>query len=57
VHRAWDSFTGVGKPLLLGAVTVACIFGLAAYVLVNGVWHLHVRLKRRARLRRRQTGR
>ena len=57
VHRAWDSFTEVGKPLLLGAVTFACIFGLAAYVLVNGVWHLHVRLKRRARLRRRQTGR
>ena len=57
MHRAWDSFTDVGKPLLLGALTFACIFGLAAYVLVNGVWHLQVRLKRRARLRRRQTDR
>lgn len=55
VHRAWDSITGVGKPLLLGAVTFACVFGLAAYVLINGLWHLQVRLKRRARLRRRQS--
>ena len=54
VQRAWDSFTEVGKPLLLGALTFACVFGLAAYVLVNGAWHVQVRLKRRARLRRRQ---
>jgi len=54
VHRAWDSLTDIGKPLLLGALTFACVFGLAAYVLVNGAWHVQVRLKRRARLRRRQ---
>ncbi|MDP1647328.1 MAG: DUF2062 domain-containing protein [Rubrivivax sp.] len=53
-RHAWHSLTHVGKPLLLGALTFACVFGLAAYLLVNGGWHLHVRLKRRARLRRRQ---
>ena len=55
-RRAWDGLTQVGKPLLLGALTFACVFGLAAYLLVNGGWHLQVRYKRRARLRRRQTG-
>lgn len=43
----------VGKPLLVGAVTFAVVFGLLGYLLVNGVWHLRVRLKRRNRLRRR----
>ena len=53
-RRAWDSLADIGKPLLLGALTFACVFGLAAYALVNGGWHLRVRLKRRSRLRRRE---
>ena len=57
VHRAWTSLTEVGKPLLLGALTFACVFGLATYLLVNGAWHLKVRWKRRTRLRRRPPGR
>jgi len=56
-RRAWDGLTQVGKPLLLGALTFACVFGLAAYLLVNGGWHLQVWLKRRARLRKRRAGR
>jgi uncharacterized protein len=56
LHRAWQGLRQVGKPLLLGASTFACVFGLAAYVLVNGIWHLAVRLKRRSRLRQRQAG-
>lgn len=53
-HRTLDGLRAVGKPLLLGALTFACVFGLAAYGLVNGIWHVTVRLKRRARVRRRQ---
>jgi len=52
-RRTWHGVTQVGKPLLLGALTFACTFGLAAYMLVNGLWHLKVRLKRRARQQRR----
>ena len=55
-RRTWDGLSQVGKPLLLGALVFACVFGLAAYVLVNGIWHITVRLKRRARLRRRRSG-
>lgn len=54
-QRAWHGLTQVGKPLIVGALAFACGFGVAAYLFVNGVWHLHVRLKRRARLRRRRT--
>jgi uncharacterized protein (DUF2062 family) len=43
----------VGKPLLVGALSFAVGFGLLTYLLVNGVWHLQVRIKRRNRLRRR----
>lgn len=52
-RRSVDALSAVGKPLLVGALTFACVFGALAYVLVNGVWHLRVRLKRQARLRRR----
>lgn len=55
-QRVRHALGHVGKPLLLGAATFAVVFGLAAYALVNTAWHLHVRLKRRARLRRRQSG-
>jgi hypothetical protein len=50
-QRTREGFAAVGKPLLLGAVTFACLFGLLTYGLVNAVWHLRVRLKRRARQR------
>jgi uncharacterized protein (DUF2062 family) len=42
----------VGKPLLVGSLIFSFGFSLLAYLLVNGVWHLRVRLKRRRRLRR-----
>lgn len=48
----WQRVARVGKPLLVGLVLFACGFGLASYLLINGVWHLRVRLKRWQRLRR-----
>lgn len=54
-QRSVDGLASVGKPLLLGAAVFAVGFGGLAYGLVNLVWHLRVRLKRRARLR--ETGR
>lgn len=51
-QRTIEGLRAVGKPLLVGAVTFACVFGTMAYLLVNGLWHLRVRLKRRTRLRR-----
>lgn len=50
-QRNIDGLRAVGKPLLVGAITFACVFGTLAYFLVNGLWHLSVRLKRRTRLR------
>jgi uncharacterized protein (DUF2062 family) len=52
-QRSRQAVASVGGPLLLGALVFACVFGLLGYVVVNGAWHLRVRLKRRARLRRR----
>lgn len=51
--NAWRHLTGVGKPLLVGTLVFAVVAGLAAYLLVNLVWHLRVRLKRSRRLRQR----
>ncbi len=51
-----DGLQAVGKPLLVGAVTFACVFGALTYFLVSGLWHLRVRLKRRGRLRRAASG-
>jgi uncharacterized protein (DUF2062 family) len=48
-----EGLRAVGKPLLVGALTFAGVFGLLTYLLVNGIWHLHVRIKRRGRMRRR----
>ncbi|MBX3634702.1 MAG: DUF2062 domain-containing protein [Rubrivivax sp.] len=56
-RRTIDGLQAVGKPLLVGAVTFACVFGALAYFAVNGLWHLNVRLKRRARQRRAESGR
>ncbi len=52
-QRSRQAVASVGGPLLLGAFSFACVFGLLAYGVVNGAWHLRVRLKRRARLRQR----
>ncbi len=52
-QRSADRMAAVGKPLLLGAAVFAVGFGALAYALVNGIWHLQVRLKRRQRLRAR----
>ena len=46
------SLQDIGKPLLVGALIFSFGFSLLAYLLVNGVWHLRVRLKRRRRQRR-----
>jgi uncharacterized protein (DUF2062 family) len=48
-----EGLRAVGKPLLVGAMTFAVGFGLLTYLAVNGAWHLHVRIKRRSRQRRR----
>ncbi len=50
-QRSVDGVASVGKPVLLGAAVFAVGFGLLAYGLVNTIWHLRVRLKRRRRLR------
>jgi uncharacterized protein len=52
-RRTIDNLRSVGKPLLVGALLFATVFGLTAYALVNGIWHWRVRVKRRRRLRRR----
>ncbi len=53
-QRSRAALASVGGPLLLGAFIFACAFAVLSYGVVNGAWHLRVRLKRRARLRRRQ---
>lgn len=50
-QRTIEGLQAVGKPLLVGAVTFACVFGTLAYFAVNALWHLNVRRKRRARQR------
>jgi uncharacterized protein len=52
-QRSRAAINRVGAPVLVGALIFACAFGLLAYGIVNGAWHLRVRLKRRGRLRRR----
>jgi uncharacterized protein len=53
-QRTIDNLRSVGKPLVVGALLFAVVFGLLSYALVNGAWHWQVRLKRRRRLRRRE---
>ncbi len=49
-QRWADRLAKAGKPLLLGALTFSVVFSTLAYILVSGVWHLRVRVKRRRRL-------
>lgn len=50
-QRSLEGMGQVGKPVLLGAAVFAVGFGTLAYGVVNLIWHLRVRLKRRRRLR------
>jgi len=52
-QRWRDTLTEIGKPLMVGTVIFSVAFSGLAYVLVSGVWHWRVRLKRRRRLRER----
>ncbi len=54
--KAWAGITGVGRALLLGLALFAVTAGCGLYLLINFVWHLRVRLKRRARLQGRASG-
>jgi len=51
--RAWAQLQDIGKPLLLGTLLFSVSFAALSWLLVNAVWHLRVRLKRRRRLRQR----
>jgi uncharacterized protein (DUF2062 family) len=53
-RRTLRALQDVGKPLLVGAITFAVCFGLLTYLIVNGIWHLHVRIKRHGRHKRLQ---
>ena len=48
----WQRIQALGKPLIVGLAVFACAGGLATYALVSLGWWLHVRLKRRRRVRR-----
>ncbi len=61
VDRTWreslshwfEQITTVGKPLAVGLVILACVFGVAVYSLVSLVWVLKTRWSRRQRIRQR----
>lgn len=48
----WQRVRALGKPLLVGLGVFAVAGGALAYALVSLGWWLHVRLKRRRRVRR-----
>lgn len=54
LQRSWATLQDIGKPLLLGALVFSVVFSALAYAIVNALWHLRVRLKRRSRLRARR---
>lgn len=53
VEGVWLRVAALGKPLFVGLVIFACVFGVSTYAIVSGVWHLRVRAKRRRRQARR----
>ncbi len=61
VDRTWGEslsdwfaqITTVGKPLAVGLVILACVFGVLVYGLVSLLWVLKTRWSRRQRIRRR----
>jgi uncharacterized protein len=50
-HTWMQRLQRVGKPLFVGAMILAVVSSALAYVSVNAIWHLRVRLKRRRRRR------
>jgi uncharacterized protein len=48
----WADITTVGKPLFVGLLILACVFGLLVYALVSAIWALKIRWSRRQRLRK-----
>ncbi|MDP4622360.1 MAG: DUF2062 domain-containing protein [Hydrogenophaga sp.] len=61
VDRTWgeslshwfEQITTVGKPLAVGLVILACVFGVLVYGLVSLLWVLKTRWSRRQRIRQR----
>jgi uncharacterized protein (DUF2062 family) len=61
VDRTWGEslshwfaqITTVGKPLAVGLVILACVFGVLVYGLVSLLWVLKTRWSRRQRIRQR----
>jgi uncharacterized protein (DUF2062 family) len=49
-QRSVDGMASIGPPLLLGAAIFAVAGAVLAWVLINAIWHLRVRRKRRRRL-------
>ncbi|MEY4506844.1 MAG: hypothetical protein RL297_1422 [Pseudomonadota bacterium] len=47
----FEQITSVGKPLALGLVILACVFGVLIYALVSLLWVLKTRWSRRQRQR------
>lgn len=50
-----EHMAALGKPLLIGLITVALIAGAATYFLIGAVWRWRVILKRRASAMKQQT--
>lgn len=49
----FEQISTVGKPLAVGLVILACVFGVMVYVLVSLLWVLKTRWSRRQRIRQR----
>ena len=54
VSEWFKTITTVGKPLAVGLVILACVFGILVYLLVNMIWVLKTRWSRRQRIRQRE---
>jgi uncharacterized protein (DUF2062 family) len=55
--EVWERLRNVGKPLLLGLLVMATVFGLSTYVLVSQIWRFRIWWTRRQRLRQRERDR
>lgn len=61
LERSWaeslslwfQKMSTVGKPLAVGLVILACVFGVSVYALVSLIWVLKTRWSRRQRIRQR----
>jgi uncharacterized protein (DUF2062 family) len=50
----FKKMTTVGKPLAVGLLILACVFGVLVYLLVSVIWVLKTRWSRRQRIRQRE---